>query len=117
MKDIALNDCGDISIPSQDINQKSELEELAQRVKIILSVRQGEFELEDDLGINFDEITGKNLDFEYLKEYLITEITSQEQSVVAVKDMEIKLENRHLSVSMRLIADFGEIETEVVLNA
>jgi phage baseplate assembly protein W len=77
---------GDIVIENGDIVMVEGDEELAQSIQSILQTRKGEFFLEPDHGLSFDNILGKQAN-QYEARDDIVEAVSQEPRVASVADV------------------------------
>ncbi|GGC97949.1 DUF2634 domain-containing protein [Enterococcus wangshanyuanii] len=115
MKDLVLSSSGDVLFES-DLQLVDGEDELAQSVLLILSIRLGEFFLEDELGLSHENMLAKNFNEEYLSQDIVWAITDQEPRVASVNEVEIIKNNRDLSVRVRMIAADGR-EIEVMANA
>ena len=89
--------------------QLPEDEELAQAVKMILQTRKGEFFLELEHGLVYDNILGKEANQDEARDDII-EAVSQEERIVSVKEVPFvdDWKDRTRLVSLKLQKDNGE---------
>lgn len=95
---------GDIVIDNGDIVMVEDDEELAQSIQSILQTRKGEFFLEPDHGLSFDNLLGKQANQHEARDDII-EAVSQEPRVAAVTDVVIsddrKIRKRSVIVTIQ----------------
>lgn len=115
MKDFLLSSDGDIVL-QEDIELASEDIELVQSVYVILSIKLGEFSLEQEIGLNTENMLGKNYNEEYLKQDITWAILEQEKRIANITDIEVTQYNRELSITVRMVATTNE-EIEVMIDA
>lgn len=89
MKDAQLGSTGDISFENGDIATVTGDDELEQSVSIIIQTRLGEFEPDAELGLDPENMFGKNINEEYLATDIADAITEQEPRVVAVTSVKM----------------------------
>jgi len=77
---------GDIVIENGNVVMVEDDEDLAQSVEMVLGTRKGEFFLDPDHGLSFDNLLGKQAD-EFEARDDIIEAISQEDRVSAVTDI------------------------------
>ena len=115
MKDFLLDETGDIVL-TNDLTYLTGPEEIAQSVRVILTTRLNEFELERELGLEQSNLLGKRLNIDYLIQDITDAILSQETRITSLKNLEInKLDNRKLEIKIEMIAENTDIEIEVIV--
>jgi len=107
--DLVVDENGDIVMVEDD-------EELAQSVRMVLQTRKGEFFLEPDHGLVFDNLLGKEADLAKAHEDIV-EAVLQEERIASVEDV-IFTDNpqdrtRSVSLEMRK-TDGGTLSLEGV---
>ncbi|WP_051291496.1 DUF2634 domain-containing protein [Fictibacillus gelatini] len=100
---------GDIVIENGDIAMIEGDEELAQSVRMLLQTRKGEFFLEEDHGLVFDHILGKDFNLDEARDDII-EAISQEDRIASVEEIAFNddLQSRTRTISLTLKKDDGE---------
>lgn len=123
MRDLFLNENGDIEMDGQDIAQIEDDEELAQAVTNILSIQKGEFQPETELGTDYvgAVISGRPEEIQDVED-AIDEALEQEPRISGITDISSELdeESRELDVTLSLSKasdDEENIEVGVSLNA
>ncbi|KHD86379.1 hypothetical protein NG54_03445 [Heyndrickxia ginsengihumi] len=107
---------GDIVIENGDVVMVEDDEELAQSLRIVLGTRKGEFALEPDHGLTFDNILGKQAN-EFEARDDIIEALSQDDRVSAVTGITFADDRtkRRRSISISVQKEDGtEIDVEGV---
>lgn len=118
MKDLKLTTAGDIAIEFDEILLVEKESDLTQSLRIILSTRLSEFWLDESLGLNWDNMLGKNFDREYLETDIQTAITEQEKRIKQITKIEITTFDRRLVVKLGMIGANDEIlNEELVIHA
>ena len=114
MKDFLLDKLGDIVL-TNDLTHVNGPEEIAQSVRVILSTRLSEFELEPSLGLMHDNLLGKNLNIDYLKQDISETVLLQESRITSIEAIQIiKLEKRGLHINIKMLAENEEVEVEII---
>lgn len=121
MKDLKLDDTGDISLTNNDLDEVSDDEELEQSIKIILQTRLSEFEPADELGLDPGNMYGKGINKEYLSTDISDAITEQEPRVASITSIQIGEpdEDRNLDIKIEYVKQDGtknEMETGVSVD-
>lgn len=100
--DLVIDGNGDIVMVEGD-------EELAQAMEMTLQTRKGEFFLELEHGLVFDNLLGKEVNQEQARDDII-EVVSQEDRIASVKEVSFvdDWKNRTRLVSLKLQKDNGE---------
>ena len=107
--DLMIDENGDIVMVEGD-------EELAQSVRMILETRKGEFFLEPDHGLVFDNLLGKEADLAKAHEDIV-EAVLQEERIASVEDVIFtdNQQERTRSVSLKMQkTDGGTLSLEGV---
>ncbi|RAS75251.1 DUF2634 domain-containing protein [Priestia endophytica] len=108
---------GDLVIENNNLIMVEDDEELAQSVKSILQTRKGEFFLDTEHGMSFDNILGKVADQAATRDDII-EAVSQEERIRSVTDVSFSddAKTRIREVGMTLEKEDGtELELEEVV--
>ncbi|BBD24796.1 DUF2634 domain-containing protein [Enterococcus faecalis] len=90
--------------------------ELAQSVFMILSIRLEEFKLDTSVGLESDNMFGKNYNEDYLKQDITEAILDQEPRINSIENIEIVRNNRQLNITVEMLSTLGD-EVEVVIRA
>lgn len=114
MKDFKLED-GDIQIEHSDISYITEEEELAQSIRSILGINIKEFLMEPSVGLDRENMIGKNFNADYLKQDISRAIKDQEPRIVSVDEIVFREKNRYLNVQIRMSGINNE-KMEVAVN-
>lgn len=114
MKDILLSD-GDISFLNSDIQTAEACDELVQSVRSILSIRAGEFLMDETIGLSRENMLGKDFNEEYLKQDIAQAIQEQEPRIALVEDIVFSHSGRKLNIQLALTAQDGN-QLEVIEN-
>lgn len=103
--DLVIDENGDIVMVEDD-------EELAQSIRMVLQTRKGEFFLDPDHGLVFDNLLGKEASQDEAHEDIV-EAVSQEERIASVEEVIFNEDrkNRKRSVSLVLRKETGEILT------
>lgn len=116
MKDLLIKN-GDLVFTGTDFRVVEGSEQLKQNVESILKTSEGEYFLDEDLGLNRDNILGKGFD-EELARTDIVEAIGQEQRIEEVSQIDFEMSGRDLHINLKMIkADEEKIELEVDLDA
>lgn len=115
MKDFLLSESGDISFESDDLQLVSEENEISQSVLLILSIRLKEFKLDETVGLEDDNMLGKNFHEEYLKQDIIMAISEQEPRIASVETINMVKTARNIAVTINMKSQSNE-EIEVSFN-
>ncbi|MFP7414370.1 DUF2634 domain-containing protein [Priestia filamentosa] len=108
---------GDLVIEDNNLIMVEDDEELAQSVKSVLQTRKGEFFLDEEHGMSFDNILGKVADQAATRDDII-EAVSQEERIRSVTDVSFSdnPKTRIREVKMTLEKEDGaELELEEVV--
>lgn len=118
MKDLKVTDSGDIDFLVDDLSVVSDETDLRQSILMILSTRLGEFFLDDQLGLNWDNLFGKNYNPEYLETDISDALVEQESRIRQVVSIEFETNERLLNIRIKMIGENAEeMVEEVSLNA
>jgi hypothetical protein len=100
---------GDLIIENGDVVLVSDDDELAQSTAINLKTRLGEFFLEEDSGLNRENILGKNFNHELVRDDII-ECVMQDDRIASVENIEIVDDRakRKRTISLTLVKDNGD---------
>ncbi|MBC2077690.1 DUF2634 domain-containing protein [Listeria booriae] len=116
MKDLLIKN-GDLVFTGTDFRLVEGSEQLRQNVESILKTAQGEYFLDEDLGLNRENILGKGFD-EELARTDIVEAIGQEERIEEVTEIDFVKHRRELQVNLKMTkADDEKIELEVDLDA
>lgn len=120
MKDFKLDSNGDVIFLNGDLLMTNEKEDIAQSIRIILQSREGEFVLEESMGLPYENIFEKNPNFDYIEQD-ITEAIEQDDRISSVDEVNFDFDssNRLLKVTIKATSiNNEEIELEEVeMNA
>lgn len=92
---------GDLILKDGELAMVEGDEELAQSVEMILKTSLGEFELDEFLGVDRENLLGKNLDEEEAQ-YDIIEAIAQEERIATVEDIEFQFDRKARSSRIKL---------------
>ncbi|EUJ24771.1 hypothetical protein PGRAN_02720 [Listeria grandensis FSL F6-0971] len=116
MKDLLIKN-GDLVFTGTDFRLVKGSEQLRQNVESILKTSEGEYVLDEDLGLNRENILGKGFD-EELARTDIVEAIGQEQRIEEVSQIDFEKNGRELKINLKMIEmDEEELELEVDLDA
>lgn len=91
-------------------------QEVAQSLDALLSIRKGEFVLDEHVGMDHDNLLGKNVNFDEIRDDII-EALSQDERVELVDDVIISAENRNALITFNAkLIDDQEVSEEVEIN-
>lgn len=91
--------------------------EVAQSLATLLSIRKGEFFLDEYIGLERDSLLGKNSNKEEARDDII-ECLSQDNRVELVSDVSVLQEGRHAKITFAAkLTDATELGEEVEINA
>ncbi|EOV2989959.1 DUF2634 domain-containing protein [Enterococcus faecalis] len=114
MRDLKLVN-GDLSIRDYDILLVEDNLELTQSVFMILSIRLKEFKLDPSVGLESENMLGKNYNEDYLKQDITEAILDQEPRINSIENIEIVRNNRKLDIKISMLSILNE-EMEVRIN-
>lgn len=116
MKDLLIKN-GDLVFTGTDFRLVEGSEQLRQNVESILKTAEGEYFLDEDLGLNRENILGKSFD-EELARTDIVEAIGQEQRIEEVSQIDFEKNGRELQINLKMIKeDEVEIALEVEIDA
>lgn len=116
MKDLLIKN-GDLVFTGTDFRLVEGSEQLKQNVESILKTAQGEYFLDEGLGLYREHLLGKSFDDELARTDII-EAIGQEERIEEVTEINFVKYRRELQVSLKMTkADEEEIELEVGLDA
>lgn len=101
---------GDLSIDqSGNLEMVDKEDEIAQSVEMILSANKGEWFLNEDFGLDYDEITSKGQSKRDI-EFALREAIFQEERIQGIEFPKIEIDsvNRRLSVDLELTTEDDE---------
>lgn len=118
MKDIALDRYGNPIFNGHDYVWLYDADVVTQKIYITLQTQLREFEPDQELGLNHDNLFGKNVVIDFLEKDIIDAIKGQVPEVDAVNSIAIKSEeNRTITVNISCsTSDFGNINNEYSLD-
>lgn len=120
MKDFKLDSNGDVVFLNGELLLTDEKEDIAQSIRILLQSREGEFVLEESMGLAYENIFDKNPNFDYIEQD-ITEAIEQDDRVSSVDKVDFDFDSatRLLKVTIKATSKKEEeIELEEVeINA
>ena len=91
-------------------------QEIAQSLDALLSIRKGEFALDEHVGMEHDNLLGKNVNFDEIRDDII-EALSQDERVELVDDVAISVENRNAVITFNAkLLDGQEVNEEVEID-
>ncbi|MDE3837943.1 hypothetical protein C0966_00780 [Bacillus methanolicus] len=101
---------GDLVVENGELVMIDGDEELAQSIRSILETRKGEFFLEPEHGLSYENLLGKNTNKEALRDDII-EAVSQEPRVESIPDIQIidDRKARKRSVKLTIQKETGEL--------
>ncbi|TPR40396.1 DUF2634 domain-containing protein [Apilactobacillus micheneri] len=111
MKDIAMNN-GQPVFEDGDYKYVYDADAVAQQVYITLQSKLNEFEPDQKLGLNQENLMGKNVVYDFVEQDIRDAIMEQVDQVKSVDSIEFDedTDNRILSVNITFTTkDFGEI--------
>jgi hypothetical protein len=97
MKTLALEG-NDLMIQKDNLVIIENEKEVAQSLSALLNIRKGEFMLDEHVGMEQENMLGKNVNFEEVRDDII-EALSQDERVELVDNVAIKVENRKANVT------------------
>lgn len=99
LKGFKLDENGDISITDGHIDMVSDIELEKQTIKTVLQTNKGEWPLNKDEGIDFNQIQGKGI----TKDMIYTQVQSgirQVNNERTIDEFSHTIKNRHLTVNI-----------------
>lgn len=123
MKSLLIDESGDLVFNGNELQMTDAATDIQQSVRIILETLLGEFFFDENLGLTHENLLGKNLNLEYLKQDIIDTIIEQEERISSVDSVFFNLDkaNRHLVVHVKMTAEINaettEVESEVRMGA
>ena len=119
MRSFKINDSGDLVFDSAELVMVDGVDDIKQSARIIIQTRVGEFFFDENMGLERDNLLGKNLDFEFLKQDITHAILEQEGRIESVVQIGLEQNGRELKVSVKMTVRNNPelIESEVVMNA
>ena len=115
MKTLAL-ERNDLKIDKDNLTVIEDEKEIAQSLSALLNIRKGEFMLDEHVGMERENMLGKNVNFEEIRDDIV-EALSQDERVELVDKVDIKVENRKASISFNVkLVNGKEIKEGVELD-
>lgn len=116
MKDILLDDSGDLLFQNSDFALIEDEMELKQSISINLATNKGEWFLDLEAGLSFKSITGKPTD-EQIRAAVI-EALAQEPRVKLIQGVQVEQDrkSRTVAISFKAQTTEGVVEDEVIIN-
>jgi len=120
MKDFSLDlKTGTIAIEKNDLKMVTDIEEMKQRIWLILTMQKGSFSLEPDAGFDQFQVLGNDVNKLDLQSIFKNAIMEQYSDIedVTVTSYSIDLKTRALSVQLEIMSVDGlNFKTEGVIN-
>lgn len=120
MKDFSLDlKTGTIVIEKNDLKMVTDIEEMKQRIWLILTMQKGSFSLEPDAGFDQFQVLGNDVNKLDLQSIFKNAIMEQYSDIedVTVTSYSIDLKTRALSVQLEIMSVDGlNFKTEGVIN-
>ncbi|GEP72041.1 hypothetical protein FD12_GL001383 [Lentilactobacillus rapi DSM 19907 = JCM 15042] len=103
-KDLSLNSDLDVIFENGDVQQLTDDDEIYQRVCTTLRTRLSEFDPDTEVGLDDENIYGKNVKKDYLETDIEDAIATQVSDIVQVNKVEIgdPDENRNIQIQLDL---------------
>lgn len=115
MKTLALEG-NDLKLSKETFLVIEDEQEVAQSLKSLLSIRKGEFMLDEHVGMDRENMLGKNVNFDEIRDDII-EALSQDERVELVDDVAISVENRNAVITFNAkLLDGQEVNEEVEID-
>lgn len=106
----------DLKMVKESFSVIEDKQEVAQSLNALLSIRKGEFVLDEHVGMERDNMLGKNVNFDEIRDDII-EALSQDERVDLVNDVTISVDNRNAEVFFNVkLIDGQELNEEVELD-
>lgn len=110
-------DLGIVDLKLFDSKEKEPLD-LLQSVTIILSTRLGEFPFDENLGLVWENLFGKNYNPEYLTTDITNALMEQEPRIQQITSIDFVTEGRKLIIKIAMVGtDGNEMKGEVMIDA
>lgn len=115
LRDIKIDDTGDVVIGGGRLSQVDSYDEVGQNVRTIISTELGSAFLAEELGTSYENLLGMDFNAQFAQQDIANAITEQEERVTSVDDVAFNLDpgTRALSVKLKLQVDLtasGESE-------
>lgn len=107
MRDLRLNENGDIIISGRDLHFVSDTSLTLQKVKQILSTNKGE-SLDENEGINFGVFLKKNPSEDEMLDTILDGLRQVDESFV-ITEYSFDTNKRHLTLTFKATNDSGEV--------
>jgi len=119
MRGLKISDSGDLIFNGNELVMTDEASDIQQSVRIILQTRLEEFFFDENLGLERDNMLGKDFNLEFLEQDISLAILEQEDRIGSVDDIRFEQSNRCLCVQILLTrkGESDQLESEVFLNA
>lgn len=108
MKDLLVDESGDLVLFKRDLQLVENKELTAQKVRLILSTKKGEWEYDENEGINFSAMLGKNVDIDEVLD-AIRDGLRQVDETFEITEHSDSIKGRQLNVTFKAVSDNGEV--------
>lgn len=113
MKDLQIDNSGDLVISKHDIQLVRDKELTAQKVRLTLSTNKGEWSLNEDEGINFKAFLTKNPNQDEILDTVLDGL-HQIDETMKIDSYDFKIVNRNLTMQFKASTPSGESMTYTV---
>lgn len=113
MKDLQIDNSGDLVISKHDIQLVRDKELTAQKVRLTLSTNKGEWSLNEDEGINFRAILTKSPNKDEILDTVLDGL-HQIDETMKIDSYDFKIVNRNLTMQFKASTPSGESMTYTV---
>lgn len=112
MKDIKVDEFGDMVIKSNKIELVTDKEELMQKIRLIIGTNIGEWFLDKEEGIDFRSVLGKNPNKDLIQNNIQSALIQVDENL-EIKEFSCTTKDRELEIKFAAINDKGE---EIILQ-
>ena len=115
MKTLALEG-NDLKLTKETFLVIEDEQEVAQSLNALLNIRKGEFVLDEHVGMERENMLGKNINLDEIRDDII-EVLSQDERVELVDNVIISVKNRSAKIAFNAkLIDGQEVNEEVELD-
>ena len=115
MKTLALEG-NDLKLTKETLLVIEDEQEVAQSLNALLNIRKGEFVLDEHVGMERENMLGKNVNLDEIRDDII-EALSQDERVELVDNVIISVKNRNAKITFNAkLIDGQEVNEEVELD-